>query len=1408
MRARTAVELIVSLALLCLSLVGNLAGQEVLPRPEPPFHGQIGLSIKDSKPYFPKPIQAPKGAPNIVLVLLDDVGFGAASTFGGPCETPTLERLAKSGLRYTQFHTTALCSPTRAALLTGCNHHSVHTGTIMEMATGFPGYDSLMGKDTATVAEILKQKGWNTAWFGKNHNVPDWQSSQAGPFDLWPTGLGFEHFYGFIGGETSQWRPAVFDGTRPIEPYLGNSDYNFDYDMADQAILWVRNQQTIAPGRPFLLYYAPGATHSPHHPKKEWIAKYKGQFDQGWDKMREETLARQKELGLVPANTRLTKRHTGIPAWDSLKPEQKQLYAYMMEIYAGFLEQTDYNIGRVLDAIEKLGQLDNTLVIYLVGDNGASAEGGPGGLLNELTSLNGLFEDEKQTLQRKDDLGTWKTHNHYPYGWAHAMDTPFQWTKQIASHYGGTRNAMVISWPARIKDRGGIRSQWHHTIDIVPTILDVCGMQAPSVVNGVTQKPIEGVSMAYSFDNAKSPPARHTQYFEMFGNRAIYHDGWLACTTPKSAPWEDVTIVPEAAKQDVIIGSKWELYHVTEDFSQAANVADQNPDKLRELQLLFYAEAARYNVLPIDDSKIERFNVSVRPSLTRSRSEFTYYQGQKRIPEGAAPDIKNKSFRITAEVMLAKGDEQGVVLTQGGLFGGYALLFQAGKPVFHYNLANMAHFNIAAKDALAPGQHTIVFDFQYDGGGYGKGGTGTLNVDGKQIAQGRIAGTVPMRITFDETLDVGEDTGTGVSEDYDMPFKFTGKIGKVIVTLGETKMSAVDQKAMQEMAGGKPARSTEPKDAEPATQQANATVLKELNFADRKDFEDAQRGLIAGPASAVIRDSDGKEVWNLQAYDFLKQKDAPATVNPSLWRQDRLNMNAGLFKVVDRIYQVCGLDLSNMTIVEGDKGVILIDPLISAETARAALDLYYQHREKRPIVAVIYTHSHVDHFGGVKGVVDDADVKAGNIRIFAPERFLEAATSENLTAGTVMGRRSDYWYGIVLPRGERGQVDAGIGKASSIGRTTLIAPTDIITKTGEKRIIDGVEMIFHMAPDTEVPAEMMIFFPQFKVFNSTELACHTLHNVLTLRGAQVRDAYKWALYLNEAIAMYGDQIEILIAQHNWPRWGHDRAIKFLKDQRDMYKYIHDQALRLANKGYTMSEIGPMLKLPSSLSRKWYARDYYGTVNHNAKAVYQKYLGWYDMNPANLNPLPPKELAKNYIRYMGGAKAVIAKARADFKKGEYRWVAQAINHVVFADPNNKEARNLQADVLEQLGYQAEAFTWRNNYLTAAYELRNGVHTVSRGAGSLDVITAMTIPMFFDFMGVQLNGPKADGKVIILNWNFTDVGEKYVLNLENSALTYMPNRQDPKLTLQLHLPGQCLMQSLWKKQHSKRRLHPEI
>ncbi|MDX1901614.1 MAG: arylsulfatase [Gammaproteobacteria bacterium] len=769
----------------------NPTDGSVLPYPPAAFRGHVELSAKDSTPDFPKAIKAPAGAPNILIILLDDVGFGATSTFGGPIDTPTLNWLAKNGLRYNRFHTTALCSPTRAALLTGDNHHSAHTGTIMETGTGFPGYDTLMGKDTATVAQILRYNGWNTAWFGKNHNVPDWESSQAGPFDHWPTSLGFDYFYGFIGGDTNQWRPALYEGTKPIEPYLGNPNYNLDYDLADQAIHYIEMQKAVAPDKPFFVYYAPGATHAPHQPRSEWISKYKGKFDQGWDKVREETFAQQKKLGIIPADTELTPRQKDIPAWDSLTPDQKRLYAHMMEVYAGFLEQTDYNVGRIIEALKKLNQLDNTIIIYMVGDNGASAEGSLQGLLNEMTFFNGIPEDYNNVLAHMNEIGSWKTYNHYPVGWAWAMVSPFQWEKQIASHFGGTRNGLVIYWPKKIKDQGGIRSQFAHVIDITPTILDVTGVKAPYMVDGVAQKPMEGMSLAYTFNHPKAPSVHRTQYFEMIGNRAIYNDGWVAATTPTCAPW-----IPTCPEVDPITGYNWELYNTNNDFSEAKDLATQYPDKLKALQLLFYAQAAKYNVLPIDNSKVARLDPASRPSLTRGINSFTYYDGMIRIPEGAAPDIKNKSFSITADVEIPDKGAQGIIITQGGLFAGWALYLQNDKPVFYYNLADVKHFEIASKENMTAGKHTIVFNFKYDGGGIGKGGTGTLLVDGKQVAQGRIEQTLPIRMSLDEGLDVGLDTGTPVNLSYDVPFKFTGKIDKVVVKI--EPVSKEDAKAVDD----------------------------------------------------------------------------------------------------------------------------------------------------------------------------------------------------------------------------------------------------------------------------------------------------------------------------------------------------------------------------------------------------------------------------------------------------------------------------------------------------------------------------------------------------------------------------------------------------------------------------------
>jgi arylsulfatase A-like enzyme len=778
-----------TLTALTLALSAVLAlsaqAQEVLPRPEQPFKGHIGRTVKDSTKDFPKEVQAPDGAPNILLILTDDVGFGASSTFGGPVLTPTMDRLAMNGLRYTQFHTTALCSPTRAALLCGRNHHSASTGVIMELATGFPGYNSIMPKSCGTFAEVLKQNGYSTAWYGKNHNVPDWRSSQAGPFDLWPTGLGFDYFYGFLGGDTSQWAPALFENTEPIEP-PHDKDYFFDKDMADHCINRIRMLHSVAPDRPWLQYYATGTAHAPHHAPKEWIAKFKGQFDMGWDKMREITFEKQKQMGIVPADAKLTPRPAEIPAWDAFDADHKKVFAHMMEVYAAALSYCDTQMGRILDAIEDLGETDNTLVIYIQGDNGASAEGTPQGLFNEMAVFNNIPEDFSQILKRMDELGGPTAFNHYPVGWAHALDTPFQWTKQIASHFGGTRNGLVISWPARIKDKGGIRTQFHHVIDIAPTILEACGVQSPAVLNGVPQKPIEGVSMIYSFDDAKAVSKRRTQYFEMLGNRAIYNDGWVACTTPAVAPWV-MGNIPD------VDDYKWELYNVKDDFSEAVNLADKEPAKLRELQDLFWIEAAKYDVLPLDNSKLERLDVRIRPSLTRGRSVFTYYPGQTRIPEGAAPDVKNKSWQLAADVEIPAAGAEGVLATQGGRFNGWGLYLLGGKPVFHYNLVGVDRYTITGTEKLAAGRHVLLVDFKYDGGGLGNGATATINVDDKPVAEGRIERTIPFRVSVDETLDIGEDTGTPVSEDYQVPFKFTGKLNRVLIRLGEGKLSPEDE---------------------------------------------------------------------------------------------------------------------------------------------------------------------------------------------------------------------------------------------------------------------------------------------------------------------------------------------------------------------------------------------------------------------------------------------------------------------------------------------------------------------------------------------------------------------------------------------------------------------------------------
>lgn len=753
----------------------------VLPHSEQPFKGKIGKTAKESTPDFPQPIEAPKGAPNILLIMTDDVGFGASSPFGGPIATPTLDKLANKGLRYNQFHTTALCSPTRAALITGRNHHTDASGVIMEMGTGYPGYNTVMSKSNGAIGEILKQNGYSTSWYGKNHNVPDWQTSQAGPFDLWPTSLGFDYFYGFIGGDTDQWHPALFENTRPISPPLHDKNYHLDKDMADKAIAWMREQHALAPNKPFFVYYTTGTAHAPHHAPKDWIAKFKGQFDQGWDKVREETLDRQKKMAIVPENTQLTARPEGIPAWDSLSADQKKLYARMMEVYAGALGHADYHIGRVISAIEEMGELDNTLIIFIQGDNGASAEGTVQGTTNEVaTAGNGVKEDLPYLLSMMDELGGPLTYNHYPYGWAHAMNTPFQWTKQIASHFGGTRNGMVISWPKRIADKG-IRSQFHHVIDIAPTIYEATGIQPPAMLNGVKQNPIAGVSMIYTFKAANAPSQHKTQYFEMLGNRALYNDGWIASTTPIRFPWATIGQDPDP------MDFAWELYNITDDFSQAKNLAKENPKKLKELQDLFWIEAKKYNVLPLDASFSSRVDPAIRPSLTQGRNEFTYTDGMIRIPEGATPDVKNKSYSIKADVEIPSQGAEGILATQGGRFGGWGLLVLNGKPLFVHALSNQEKdkYRIASDKILTSGKHTIQFDFTYDGGGIGKGGKGVLKVDGEVVAEGRIEHTVGARFSLDETFDVGSDTGTPVIEDYveKMPFQFTGKLNKVVINL-------------------------------------------------------------------------------------------------------------------------------------------------------------------------------------------------------------------------------------------------------------------------------------------------------------------------------------------------------------------------------------------------------------------------------------------------------------------------------------------------------------------------------------------------------------------------------------------------------------------------------------------------
>ncbi|HKY24104.1 MAG TPA: arylsulfatase [Gaiella sp.] len=737
--------------------------RQVLPIPDRPHSGLTTYDAKDPATSFPpiEPLRPPEGAPNVLLVLIDDVGFAASSAFGGPCSTPTAERLAANGLKYNRFHTTALCSPTRQALLTGRNHHSVGMGGITEIATSAPGYNSIRPNTCAPLAETLKLNGYSTAQFGKCHEVPVWETSPMGPFHAWPTGSGFEHFYGFIGGETNQYAPAIYRDTVPIEqPKTVEEGYHFTEDMTDQAIDWVKQQKALMPDKPFFVYFAPGATHAPHHVPTEWSDKYKGAFDDGWDALRERSFAKQKELGVIPADAELTERPDEIPAWDDMSDDLKPVLARQMEVYAGFLEHTDHHLGRLIDALSELEILENTLVYYVIGDNGASAEGTPNGCFNELVILNGVagLETTEFMVSKIGDFGTPEAYNHYAVGWAHAMDTPYQWTKQVASHWGGTRNGTIVHWPAGIKARGEIRSQFHHVIDVSPTVLEAAGLPAPLSVNGVQQRPLEGVSMAYSFDAADADDRHTTQYFEMFCNRGIYHDGWTAVTR-HSTPWT-ATEMP-AFDDDV-----WELY-APDDWTQAHDLASEQPERLAELQRLFLIEAGKYNVLPLDDRRFERFNPDLagRPQLVKGTSQLLFGR-MGRLSENSIVAMKNKSYAITAQIEVPDAKANGVIISQGGAFGGLALYAKDGKLAYCYNLFGLERFKVYGEDPIPAGEHQVRMEFTYDGGGLGKGGDVALFVDGAKVGEGRVEGTVPMLFSADETTDVGSDTATPVSDDY------------------------------------------------------------------------------------------------------------------------------------------------------------------------------------------------------------------------------------------------------------------------------------------------------------------------------------------------------------------------------------------------------------------------------------------------------------------------------------------------------------------------------------------------------------------------------------------------------------------------------------------------------------------
>jgi arylsulfatase A-like enzyme len=781
MNAKALVAVLLTTVLAHAGVAGDSAttslDRTVLPIAEPKVDPITEIDARKAKAPAAFQVKAPAKAPNVVVVLIDDIGFGHSSAFGGPCQMPTCEQLANNGLRFNRFHTTALCSPTRTALLTGRNHHVNNAGAIMELATGFPGNTGVRPQSVAPLAEILRHNGFSTAAFGKYHETAPWEASVSGPFDRWPTRSGFDKFYGFIGGETNQWSPAVYDGVARVEvPHDPN--YHFTTDMTNNAIAWARFQQSLTPDKPFYMYFATGATHAPHHCPKDYIAKYHGKFDQGWDKLREETFERQKKLGVVPANAKLTERPKEIPAWDSLSADQKKLFTRQMETFAGFAEHTDHEVGRLVQAIKDMGELDNTLIFYIVGDNGSSAEGGPDGTYNEMLALNGIVSDLASQLPHLENWGGPSTFPHFSVGWAHAGNTPFQWTKQVASHFGGTRNPMVVHWPERLKCKGEVRSQFHHVIDVAPTVLEACGLPEPKSVNGTIQRAMDGVSMVYAFDDAGAKDRRTTQYFEMFGNRAIYHDGWVAATR-HSIPWLMVPLPP-------FTEDKWELYNIAEDFTQSSDLASQHPEKLKELQDLFVKEAIRNHVLPIDDRRSERFNAAIagRPDLIGNRQSLTLYEGMTGVAENAFINVKGKPHTITAEVEVPASGANGVIIAQAGRFGGWSLYMKDSRVHETYNFGGLQWTTVSSPQALAPGRHTIVYEFVPNSPKPGDGGTSRLSVDGATAGEAKVPRTMPFAYSADEGVDVGTDNETPVAKDYkERDNKFTGKIHKVTVEL-------------------------------------------------------------------------------------------------------------------------------------------------------------------------------------------------------------------------------------------------------------------------------------------------------------------------------------------------------------------------------------------------------------------------------------------------------------------------------------------------------------------------------------------------------------------------------------------------------------------------------------------------